>query len=34
MKFTTLAVAALLGMVTFVSEGTQAIKVGEEMNNV
>ena len=34
MKFTTLAVAALLGTVTFVSEGTQAIKVGEEMNNV
>jgi hypothetical protein len=32
MKFISLAVAALLGMVTVTNEGVQAVKVGEEMN--
>ena len=32
MKFISLAVAALLGMVTVTNEGVQAVKVGEEIN--
>jgi hypothetical protein len=32
MKFISLAVAALLGLVSMAPEGTQAVKVGEDMS--